>query len=163
VCILAALGLLAGAGVLFTKLGQEFTPTLDEKNIVMEARRIPSTALSQSQAISRPLKPKGAGLIPTPPDGSEPYCPPPAPPPALLWVWAAFPRSCCSALLPAAAASLLGVSRVVTGPLELPAGTLPLVPADWAKAADVLNRAAVVRRINFLMDISFGDFSAYGR
>lgn len=42
--------LLFGAGiVLFTRLGQEFTPTLDEKNIVIEARRIPSTALSQSQ------------------------------------------------------------------------------------------------------------------
>jgi heavy metal efflux system protein len=42
--------LLFGAGiVLFTRLGQEFTPTLDEKNIVIEARRIPSTSLSQSQ------------------------------------------------------------------------------------------------------------------
>ena len=30
-------------------MGQEFTPTLDEKNIVIEARRIPSTSLSQSQ------------------------------------------------------------------------------------------------------------------
>jgi len=39
------------AGALATRLGQEFTPTLDEKNIVMEARRIPSTAISQSQAM----------------------------------------------------------------------------------------------------------------
>ncbi|MDP1206056.1 efflux RND transporter permease subunit, partial [Klebsiella pneumoniae] len=30
---------------------QEFTPTLDEKNIVMEARRIPSTSITQSQAM----------------------------------------------------------------------------------------------------------------
>ena len=29
--------------VLFLRLGQEFTPTLDEKNIVMEVKRIPST------------------------------------------------------------------------------------------------------------------------
>lgn len=36
---------------LFGRLGQEFTPTLDERNIVMEARRIPSTALSQSDAM----------------------------------------------------------------------------------------------------------------
>ncbi|MGT2440958.1 efflux RND transporter permease subunit [Bradyrhizobium betae] len=37
--------------VLFSRLGQEFTPTLDEKNIVMEVKRVPSTALAQSQAM----------------------------------------------------------------------------------------------------------------
>ena len=37
--------------LLFLSLGQEFNPTLDEKNIVMEARRIPSTSLAQSQAM----------------------------------------------------------------------------------------------------------------
>ena len=41
----------AGAALLFTGLGQEFTPTLDEKNIVMEVKRIPSTSLSQSQSM----------------------------------------------------------------------------------------------------------------
>jgi heavy metal efflux system protein len=46
-----ALALMAGATVLFFQLGREFAPTLDEKNIVMEVRRIPSTALSQSQAM----------------------------------------------------------------------------------------------------------------
>ena len=35
--------------LLFGRLGQEFTPTLDEKNIVMEVKRVPSTALAQSQ------------------------------------------------------------------------------------------------------------------
>jgi cobalt-zinc-cadmium resistance protein CzcA len=49
--ILAALVLLGLAGALFTTLGQEFAPTLDEKNIVMEARRIPSTSISQSQSM----------------------------------------------------------------------------------------------------------------
>ncbi|XIA64213.1 efflux RND transporter permease subunit [Bradyrhizobium sp. TZ2] len=39
------------AVLLFGHLGQEFTPTLDEKNIVMEVRRVPSTALAQSQAM----------------------------------------------------------------------------------------------------------------
>jgi cobalt-zinc-cadmium resistance protein CzcA len=34
---------------LFTRLGQEFIPTLDEKNLAMHAMRIPSTSLSQSQ------------------------------------------------------------------------------------------------------------------
>ncbi len=47
--IAGALVLFAGAGLLFANLGQEFTPTLDEKNIVMEVKRIPSTSLSQSQ------------------------------------------------------------------------------------------------------------------
>jgi len=47
----AALVVLAGATMLFATLGQEFTPTLDEKNIVMEVKRIPSTALSQSQTM----------------------------------------------------------------------------------------------------------------
>src|SRR5829696_2019305 len=49
IVIAAALAVLAGAAMLFATLGQEFTPTLDEKNIVMEVKRIPSTALSQSQ------------------------------------------------------------------------------------------------------------------
>ena len=49
--LLVALGLFVGACGLFATLGQEFTPTLDEKNIVMEARRIPSTSLTQSQAM----------------------------------------------------------------------------------------------------------------
>ena len=43
--------LFVAAGVLFTRLGQEFTPTLDEKNIVMEVKRVPSTSINQSQAM----------------------------------------------------------------------------------------------------------------
>jgi heavy metal efflux system protein len=46
-----AMALLVGAGLLFTQLGQVFIPTLDEKNIAMHALRIPSTAISQSQAM----------------------------------------------------------------------------------------------------------------
>ncbi|MCA6109450.1 efflux RND transporter permease subunit [Bradyrhizobium cenepequi] len=46
-----ALLLILGAGALFTRLGQEFTPTLDEKNIVMEVKRVPSTSLVQAQAM----------------------------------------------------------------------------------------------------------------
>ena len=46
-----AVVLLILAGLLFTRLGQEFVPTLDEKNIAMNALRIPSTSLSQSQAM----------------------------------------------------------------------------------------------------------------
>lgn len=47
----AALVLLVGSAMLFTRLGQEFLPQLDEKNIAMHALRIPSVALSQSQAM----------------------------------------------------------------------------------------------------------------
>ncbi|RXH42601.1 efflux RND transporter permease subunit [Bradyrhizobium zhanjiangense] len=46
-----AVVLFVGAVILFGRLGQEFTPTLDEKNIVMEVKRVPSTALSQAQAM----------------------------------------------------------------------------------------------------------------
>ena len=43
--------LFVAASLLFIRLGQEFTPTLDEKNIVMEVKRVPSTSLSQAQAM----------------------------------------------------------------------------------------------------------------
>jgi cobalt-zinc-cadmium resistance protein CzcA len=49
--IAAGVVLFAAAVLLFTRLGQEFTPTLDERNIVMEVKRIPSTSLSQSQTM----------------------------------------------------------------------------------------------------------------
>jgi cobalt-zinc-cadmium resistance protein CzcA len=49
VMIVASVLLFAGAATIFTRLGQEFIPQLDEKNIAMHAMRIPSTALSQSQ------------------------------------------------------------------------------------------------------------------
>lgn len=38
----------AGALVLFQELGQEFVPTLDEKDLALQAVRIPSTSLTQS-------------------------------------------------------------------------------------------------------------------
>ncbi|WP_331298177.1 CusA/CzcA family heavy metal efflux RND transporter [Methylobacterium oryzae] len=46
-----ALLLLAGAGLLATRLGTEFIPQLDEKSIALNATRIPSTSLTQSQAM----------------------------------------------------------------------------------------------------------------
>ena len=49
--IVAGILLVAGAALLFGRLGQEFIPKLDEKNIVMEVKRIPSTSLSQSLAM----------------------------------------------------------------------------------------------------------------
>lgn len=47
--ILGAILLFAVAAGLFSRLGQEFIPQLDEKNIAMQALRIPSTSLTQSQ------------------------------------------------------------------------------------------------------------------
>jgi cobalt-zinc-cadmium resistance protein CzcA len=61
--MLVALGLFVGALLLFTRLGQEFIPTLDEKNITMHALRIPGTALSQSQAMQLEIE-KAVGRFP---------------------------------------------------------------------------------------------------
>ena len=47
--VLGAVVLFAVAAALFGRLGQEFIPQLDEKNIAMQALRIPSTSLTQSQ------------------------------------------------------------------------------------------------------------------
>jgi cobalt-zinc-cadmium resistance protein CzcA len=41
--------LFVAAALVFLRLGQEFIPQLDEKNIAMHAMRIPSTSLTQSQ------------------------------------------------------------------------------------------------------------------
>lgn len=49
--IAGAVVLFAVALLIFTRSGQEFTPTLDEKNLAMHALRIPSTGLPQSQAM----------------------------------------------------------------------------------------------------------------
>lgn len=46
-----ALGLFLIAVTLLSQLGQEFIPTLDEKNVAIHALRIPSTSLAQSQAM----------------------------------------------------------------------------------------------------------------
>ncbi len=43
--------LFAGALLLFLRLGGEFIPTLDEKNVLLTATRIPSTSLSQAQSM----------------------------------------------------------------------------------------------------------------
>jgi heavy metal efflux system protein len=49
--IASATVLFAVALVGFTRLGQEFIPSLDEKNLAMHAIRIPSAGLTQSQAM----------------------------------------------------------------------------------------------------------------
>ncbi|MCC7172729.1 MAG: CusA/CzcA family heavy metal efflux RND transporter [Planctomycetes bacterium] len=48
IVVLLAVAAFAGSLVVAGKLGQEFIPTLDEKDIAMHAMRIPSTSLTQS-------------------------------------------------------------------------------------------------------------------
>ena len=47
--IVGAAALFAVALLLFSRLGGEFIPTLDEKNVLLTASRIPSTSLDQAQ------------------------------------------------------------------------------------------------------------------
>ena len=49
--IWCAVGFFLLSLALYTRLGQEFIPTLDEQDLAMHAMRIPSTALSQSTAM----------------------------------------------------------------------------------------------------------------
>ena len=48
--------LFAASLTLFGRLGQEFIPTLDEGNLAMQALRIPSTSLTQSQAMQSAIE-----------------------------------------------------------------------------------------------------------
>ena len=58
----AAVLAFAGSAVLFTRLGQEFVPTLDEKDLAMHAMRIPSTGITQSQAMQHEVERAVAGV-----------------------------------------------------------------------------------------------------
>lgn len=60
--IVGAVLLFAGAILLFVRLGQEFIPTLDEKNLAMHALRIPSTSLGQAQAMQFDVETKVSAL-----------------------------------------------------------------------------------------------------
>jgi cobalt-zinc-cadmium resistance protein CzcA len=51
-----AAGAFAVAVLLYLNLGQEFIPRLDEKNLAMQANRIPSTSLTQAQAMQLDLE-----------------------------------------------------------------------------------------------------------
>ena len=51
--IAGGFGIFAAAGLLFTTLGQEFIPTLDERDMAVASQRVPSTALEQSLAMQR--------------------------------------------------------------------------------------------------------------
>ena len=59
---LAATGFLMLCLLLGTRLGQEFTPTLDEKDIAMHAMRIPSTSIAQSTEMQLLVEKAVSGL-----------------------------------------------------------------------------------------------------
>ncbi|MGB3867482.1 MAG: CusA/CzcA family heavy metal efflux RND transporter [Xanthobacteraceae bacterium] len=64
VVVMAAAGvIIALAGVLFVRLGQDFIPRLDENDIAVQAVRIPSTALAQSQAMQLDVE-RALGALP---------------------------------------------------------------------------------------------------
>jgi len=60
--LVGAVGLFVVATLLFLRLGQEFIPTLDERNIAMHALRIPSTSLAQAQAMQLDVERKISAL-----------------------------------------------------------------------------------------------------
>ena len=47
----AGVAVFAVAALMFGRIGQEFIPTLDEKNVALSALRIPSTSIEQSRAM----------------------------------------------------------------------------------------------------------------
>lgn len=54
--VIGAVVAFLGSLALFTRLGQEFVPTLDEKDLALQALRMPSTSLSQSHAMQQSLE-----------------------------------------------------------------------------------------------------------
>ncbi len=52
----AGLAVFLVSGVVFATLGQEFIPTLDEKNIALGALKIPSTSLEQSKTMQQQVE-----------------------------------------------------------------------------------------------------------
>ena len=51
--IAAGVGIFALSGFVFTLLGQEFIPQLDEKNLALSSQRIPSTSLEESLSMQK--------------------------------------------------------------------------------------------------------------
>ena len=60
--IAAGVALFVLGGGVFTTLGQEFIPTLDEKNIALGTLKIPSTSLEQSKAMQQQVEKAVASL-----------------------------------------------------------------------------------------------------
>lgn len=61
--VFASLVFFCFSAFVFTRLGTEFIPTLDEKNLAMHAMRIPSTSLSESTAMQLQVE-KAVATVP---------------------------------------------------------------------------------------------------
>jgi cobalt-zinc-cadmium resistance protein CzcA len=59
----AAAATFVGSLVLFQTLGQEFLPTLDEQDVLLQVSRIPGTSVDQSQAMQFDVE-KAVGKVP---------------------------------------------------------------------------------------------------
>jgi len=56
VTVMMAVAILVGSGLLATKLGSEFLPTLDEGDLTLHAMRIPGTSLTQAIAMQHDVE-----------------------------------------------------------------------------------------------------------
>lgn len=61
--VMASLVFFGFSAFIFTRLGTEFIPTLDEKNLAMHAMRIPSTSLTESTAMQLQVE-KAVAAVP---------------------------------------------------------------------------------------------------
>lgn len=131
--VAVAVVLFSTAVLSFTKLGQEFIPTLDEHDILLQAIRIPSTALDQAQRMQFDLEKTlstlpevayvfsktGTGesaLDPMPPNISDTYV---MLKPRAAWPDPALPKPALVEKVEKAAAPLPGNSFEFTQPIQM--------------------------------------------
>jgi len=128
-----ALVLVLGCGLLATRLGSEFVPTLDEGDVAMHAMRIPGTSLSQSvhmqvqieqRLLQQPEVAKVFSKIGTPEVASDPMPPSVADTfimmkPRSDWPDPRKPRAALLAELEAAVEELPGNNYEFTQPIQM--------------------------------------------
>jgi cobalt-zinc-cadmium resistance protein CzcA len=128
-----ALALVLGCGLLATRLGSEFVPTLDEGDVAMHAMRIPGTSLSQSvrmqlqieqRLLQQPEVAKVFSKIGTPEVASDPMPPSVADTFIMMkprgdWPDPRKPRAALLAELEAAVEALPGNNYEFTQPIQM--------------------------------------------
>ena len=62
--VAAAVALLVGAGVLYTRIGKTFMPTMDEGNLIVQLEKLPSINLAESIAIDQRVQRAIMGSVP---------------------------------------------------------------------------------------------------
>jgi cobalt-zinc-cadmium resistance protein CzcA len=131
--VLGALALVTIALGLYVQLGQEFMPTLDEKNVAMQVTRPPSTALSQSQDMQLKVEQRlaafpevahvfsktgtaEAATDPMPPSASDTFI---MLKPQELWPDPALTKQALIARMESATDELLGNAYQFTQPIQM--------------------------------------------